>query len=44
MSIQSSTYYDRLNGHTSASFANLVQSGEHMEEGHKTEKLKLSVF
>lgn len=36
----SSTYYDKLTGHTGASFANLVQSGEHVEDGFKTGKIK----
>lgn len=34
------TYYDRLIGHASASFANLVQTGERIEDGLKTGKIK----
>lgn len=33
-------YYDRLIGHASASSANLVQTGERIEDGLKTEKIK----
>lgn len=40
MSTLSSTYYDGLNGHASASFANLVQTTEHIEDGLKTGKIK----
>lgn len=40
MSTLSSTYYDRLIGHAGASFANLVQTGERIEDGLKTGKIK----
>lgn len=40
MSTLSSTYYDRLIGHTNALFANLVQTAEHIEDGLKTKKIK----
>lgn len=40
MSTLSSTYYDRLIGHIDASFANLVQTGEQIEDGLKTGKIK----
>lgn len=33
-----STYYDRIIGNRSASFANLAQTGEQIEDGLKTEK------
>lgn len=36
----SSTYYDRLIGQARASFANLVQTGEWIEDGLKTGKIK----
>lgn len=32
--------YDRLIGQASVSFANLVQTGEHIEDNHKTEKIE----
>lgn len=32
------TYYDPLIGHEVASFANLVQTGEKIEDGFKTKK------
>lgn len=40
MSTLSSTYYDRLIGHADASFANLVQIRECIEDGPKTGKIK----
>lgn len=40
MSTLSSTYYDRLIGHARASFPNLIQIEEHIEDELKTEKLK----
>lgn len=40
MNTLSSIYYDRLIGHAGASFANLVQTGERIEDGLKTEKIK----
>lgn len=40
MSILSATYYNRLIGYASASFTNLVQMGERIEDGLKKEKIK----
>lgn len=40
MSILSSTYYDRIIVHASASFSNLVQTGELIEDDLKTGKIK----
>lgn len=40
MSTLSSTYYDRLIGLGSSSFANLVKIGERIEDGLKIEKIK----
>lgn len=34
------TYYDWLIGHASASFSNLIQIGERIEDGFKTRKIK----
>lgn len=39
MSTLFSTYYDRLIGQASASFTNLVQIGEYIEDGLKIEKI-----
>lgn len=40
MSTLSLTYYDRLIGHAGASFSNLFQTGERIEDGLNTEKIK----
>lgn len=40
MSTLSSSYYDRLIGHVGVSFAYLVQTGERIEDGLKTGKIK----
>lgn len=40
MGTLSSTYYDRLIGHVGALFVNLVQTGERIEDGLKTGKIK----
>lgn len=40
MSTLSAIYYDRLIGHVGASFVNLVQIGERIEDTLKIEKIK----
>lgn len=40
MSTLSLTYYDRLISHVSASFTNLVQAAEYIEDSLKTGKIK----
>lgn len=36
----SSAYYDKLIVYASTSFVNLLQTGESIENGHKTDKIK----
>lgn len=40
MSTLASSYYNRLTGYAGASFVSLVQTGERIEDGLKTGKIK----
>lgn len=39
-----STYYDMLIDHANASFSNLVQTGDRIEDGFKTSKIKVTRY
>lgn len=43
MSSLSSIYYDQLVGHAGASFANVVQTNELIEDELKTENIKITI-